>query len=136
MPDRLGRLHEVLNLRQVDIRIAIIDKGIEIFQSLPDRHPTFLQRKILGALLQDKIHRLMLMVEAVEFPDPGPRFSFVGTKFPVALRVLGIPSKKVVLPLIEVLKGTCFSFLGGVHAFSQYRPQLSNGEYSGRKEPF
>src|SRR5579862_4132878 len=65
-PQRFCRLEQMVSLRQVQIRIALIDEGIEKIDSFPNAHFFLAQRKVLPFLLQHKIHSLMRVVEAVK----------------------------------------------------------------------
>ena len=70
--DRLGRLHRVLDLREVDVRIAVVDERVEEVEGFPDGQRLAVERQVLALLLEHEGERLVRVVERVELLDPRP----------------------------------------------------------------
>ena len=71
--DGFGRLQRVLDLREVDVGIAVVDERVEEVERLPDRQRLAIERQILALLLEHEVERLMRVVERVELLDARPR---------------------------------------------------------------
>ena len=67
--DRLGRLQRMLDLREVDVGIAVVDQRVQVLQRLPHRHRPAVQRQVVALLLQDEVERLVRVVLEVELRD-------------------------------------------------------------------
>src|SRR5579883_2121256 len=74
-------LHQVLNLAQFRIGIAVIDERVKELHRLPYPHAAAAQRQIFAFLGQHEIERLIAMIEAIELLDAGPRFCSIVAKF-------------------------------------------------------
>ena len=68
----LGRLHRVLDLGEIDVRIAVVNECIEEVERLPYGQRLALQPQVLALLLEDEGEGLVRMVERVELLDPRP----------------------------------------------------------------
>ena len=67
----LGRLHQVLDLGQVGIRVAVVDQRVEELHRLPDPHLPVIPRHVLPLLGQDEVQRLIPVIQPVELPHRG-----------------------------------------------------------------
>ena len=67
--NRLGGLQRVLDLREVDVRIAVVDERVEELERFPHRHPLAAERQIVPLLPAHEIERLVRVIQAVEFLD-------------------------------------------------------------------
>ena len=68
--DRLGGLQQVADLGQVDIRVRLVDQGIEVVQPLPGRHFPLPELQPLVFFAQHEIDRLVRVVVAIELAHP------------------------------------------------------------------
>ena len=71
-PDRLGGLHQVLDLRQIGVGVAVIDQRVEELHRLPDAHQPVILLKILPLLFQDEVERLTAVIQAIKLAHRGP----------------------------------------------------------------
>ena len=60
--DRLGRLQRVLDLREVDVRVAVVDQRVQELERLEHGHPSAVQRQIVPLLPEDEVQRLVRVV--------------------------------------------------------------------------
>src|SRR5262249_11885170 len=111
-PNRLGGLHQVLDLRQVGVRVAVVHQGVEELHRFPNAHATLVQRQILRFFGTDESKRLVAMVELVEFSDARPSLGAVVAEFFLLLGRVALPQE--VVPIVEVGEGLA---VGG-HEFS------------------
>ena len=95
----------MLNLREVRIRIAVVDQGIQVIQGRPDAHFAALQGQKLGLLGPHKIKRLMSMVLAVKFGYRRIRVRLIVSEFLFRFSLLVARSNKVV-PIVDRFHGT------------------------------
>src|SRR5688572_21532217 len=58
----LGGLHRMLDLREVDVGVAVVDKGVEKVERFPDGHGLAVQRKVLALFGTHERERLLRMV--------------------------------------------------------------------------
>src|SRR4029453_19481601 len=61
----LCRLHQVFDLAEIGIGIAVIHERVEKLHRLPHAHPPFSQRQILALLLPDEIERLIAVIQPI-----------------------------------------------------------------------
>ena len=79
-PDLLRRLQEVIELREIGVRIAVIDKGVQKLERFPDPHVLAVEpQEILPLLLHEGVS-LMFVVEPVKLPHARARGVFVIAK--------------------------------------------------------
>jgi len=62
LPNCFGRLQQVLDLREVGVRIAFINERVQINRSLLDGAPPSRQRTVLLLFSEDEIDRLLRVV--------------------------------------------------------------------------
>ena len=67
--DRLGGLHQVLDLRQLGIGVAVVDQGVEELHRLPDPHHPMVLGQVLPLLRPDEVERLIAVIQPVELAD-------------------------------------------------------------------
>ena len=67
--DRLGRLQQMLQLREFDIGVRVIDQRIEIIERLEDAHLTAVEFQKLALLALDEVVRLKPVILAIELAD-------------------------------------------------------------------
>ena len=77
----LGGLEQVFELREVGVRIGVVDKLVKVFGSLPDPHPPAVETEELLALRQGKFVGLKRVVQPVELAHGRPRVGLVIAKF-------------------------------------------------------
>ena len=115
--DRLGGLHQVLDLGQVGIGVAVVDQRVEELHRLPDPHLPLVLRQVLPLLGPDEVERLMSMIQPVELADAradirpviaerrlliGLRIPFLQERFPLVQ-----VSQRVGLRRSRILRSTC-----------------------------
>jgi hypothetical protein len=61
----------MLDLREVDVGIAVVNERIQIVEGFPHGQRLAIERQILALLLEDEAERLVRVVERVELLDPG-----------------------------------------------------------------
>src|SRR5262245_46557388 len=103
--NRLRRLEQMFNLREVGIRIALVNQRVEILGHLPDRLFAALQAAIFHLLLQHKVQRLVGVILAVELGDRGIGISVVVAELFFRLAGL-IPALDKIIPILELLQGS------------------------------
>src|SRR5215469_6375266 len=96
-------LHQVFDLRDVGIGVAVVHQLVEEFRRLPNALLAFLQSPILFVLLLHERYRLMSMIEAIELGHARIGFWVVLTKFRLRLAFL-IAAGDEVVPLVDVLQ--------------------------------
>src|SRR5438270_477137 len=75
--DLLSSLEQVVQLRKVSIRIALIHQGVEVFQGFPHAHLPAVTRKELLPFRLREIKRLMPMIQPIKFADRRPRVRLI-----------------------------------------------------------
>ena len=75
--DGFGRLHRVLDLREVDVGIAVVDERVEEVERFPDGQRLAVERQVVALLLEHEPERLICVVEGVELLDARPRVRVV-----------------------------------------------------------
>jgi hypothetical protein len=100
-PDGLGALHQVLDLREIGVRVAVVDQRIQVLHRLPDAHLPPRLQQVLALLPQDESQRLVSVVEPIELFDAGPDVRAV-----VAEAGFGLLDIVGRLPVVQVGKGT------------------------------
>ena len=65
--NRLGGLHQVFDLGQLGVGIAVVDQGVEKLHRFPDPHLALSLGQVLALFRQDEVERLMAMIQPVEF---------------------------------------------------------------------
>src|SRR5215470_1046353 len=102
-PDCLRGLQQMLYLRQVRVRIAIVDKRIQIIRRFPDALPPALETQVLGALFAHEIEGLKCVILAIEFRD-----SRIGLRLVIAKLILALPrpvsGRDKIVPLLEIFE--------------------------------
>jgi hypothetical protein len=78
----------MLNLREIGIRITVIDERIQKLSRLPDTFLAFVQAKILLLFAYDIVERLELMIQSIELRDSGSGLLVVLTKLRLTLTLL------------------------------------------------
>ena len=71
--DRFGRLERVLDLRQLDVGVAVVDKRVQEIERLPHGHRLSRKREVLVLLRDDERKRLVRVIEPVELFDAWTR---------------------------------------------------------------
>jgi hypothetical protein len=64
--DRFGGLQEMFYLREIGIRIAVVDKRVEVFGGLPNAFLAARESEVLLLFAQDVIKGLPLVIDTVE----------------------------------------------------------------------
>src|SRR5215475_12424918 len=97
----------MLDLRNVGIRVAVVDQRIQILRHFPDALLAALQAAIFGLLLDDEIESLLGVVQAIKLGDRGIRISLVITElfFRFALTIAG---SYEIVPIVELRKRCVF----------------------------
>ena len=67
--DRFGRLQQMLQLRELDVRIGIIDQRVEIIERFEDAHLPAVELQELALLRLHEVVRLMAVILAIELAD-------------------------------------------------------------------
>ena len=104
--DRLRGLEQVFHLRQVGVRIAVVDQRIQILTGLPDGLLAARQAEVFLLLAQDVRDGLLLVVDPIELRHPGIRLLVVLAKLFLRFAFLIAPFKKFV-PVFETFHGGC-----------------------------
>ena len=73
----------MIDLREVDVRVAVVDDGVEELQRVPDAMPLPVARQVVGLLREHEVERLVRVVEAVELLH---RVARLGGEVPELLR--------------------------------------------------
>jgi hypothetical protein len=68
---RLRRLERVVELRETDVRIRVVDQLRQRVEGGPDAHPPAPQRQVLRALPAHEVDGLAGVVQPVELPHAG-----------------------------------------------------------------
>jgi hypothetical protein len=97
----LGGLHEVLDLRDVGVRVTVVHQLIQELRSLPDPLLALAEREIFLLLLFDKRDRLMRVVQPVKFGDTSIRSRVIIAELRFRAALLISTGDKVV-PLIDM----------------------------------
>src|SRR6267143_6247033 len=121
VPDLLCCLEQVLKLREVGIRIAVVNERVEEFHRFPNAHAAAGEGEEIFLFGLNEVVGLMAMIEPVELADG---WSGVGLVIPELFRLffridglkwfgvvavgcgLGISSFEEVLPFLEVAQGS------------------------------
>jgi hypothetical protein len=64
--DRFGGLQKMFYLREIGIRIAVVDKRVEVFGGLPNAFLAARESEVLLLFAQDVIKGLPLVIDTVE----------------------------------------------------------------------
>jgi len=116
--DRLGGLEAVLDLREIGIGVALVHQGVEVVEGLPDAHLGPGAAGVLALFIEDKLARLVGVVETIEFAHSRRGGVIVFTKiFRLAVRV--VPLLYEVIPLFQRIE--CF------HVYQDVVTQPSRG---------
>src|SRR4249920_3684534 len=99
--NRLGGLHQVLNLREVGIRVPLVHECVEVLAGLPDTHLAFAQDGVLPLLLLCKFARLPRVILPVEFAYAG-RSRFVAFSEVLGLTIRVVACSNEIVPMIQI----------------------------------
>ena len=99
----LRGLQQMLDLRQVRIRIAVVHQRIQKLRRFPNRLLSLVEAEVLFLLRQHINDSLILMVQTVELGDSGVSLGVVLPEFFFRLAFL-VPAFEKFIPLLEVAK--------------------------------
>src|SRR4051812_35864622 len=69
--NRLGRLHQMLDLAELGVRVAVIDQGVEKLHGFPDTHAGTRSWQVFGVLGPHESEGLVRVIQTVEFSNAG-----------------------------------------------------------------
>ena len=75
--DRFRRLQRVLDLGEVDIRVAVVHEHVQVVQRLPDGHRPATPGQVLALLSEHEVQRLIRVIERIELFDARVRMRVV-----------------------------------------------------------
>src|SRR5258706_1832959 len=115
--NRFRGLQQVLDLREIRIGVAIVDKLVEVFGGLPDPFLSAVQREIFLPLGEDEVHGLVGMILSIEFRYPRITLGRVASE--CLLRFSGLVARCYeIIPFVKALQ----RFIGsGCHSGSLLR---------------
>ena len=93
----------MLDLREVCVRIAVVDERIEKLGGLPNAFFAFIQAEVLFLFRHDIVERLVLMVQPVELRDTWRCLLVILTKLGLALPLL-ITASQEVIPFVNIFQ--------------------------------
>ena len=100
---RLGGLEQMFDLRQVGVRVAVVDQRVEKLRRLPDGLLALAEAEVLLLFAEHVVDGHVLVVEPVELGHTWRRGGVIDAKLFFTLAFLVAAGKEVV-PLVEVMQ--------------------------------
>ena len=94
--DLLRGLQQVRQLRQVGVRVAVVDQRVEKFCRLPHPHLALAETEVLVPFLADKVERLFPVVESVKLAHRRAGLRLVVAKLFLGLFRIGADERLLV----------------------------------------
>src|SRR5450432_4814844 len=104
----------MLDLREVGVRVAVIDQRVEIFRRFPNAFLAPRQAEVLLLFTEHVVNRLLLVIQSVKFRHAGVGVRVILAEFGFGLALL-VSTLEEVLPLIQIRKWVLSSWKRCAH---------------------